>query len=109
MANRKWQMLLFLPTLLLRPSPRPHRSLVHLCHRRKPFIHELLQAPALVGLGSVDVALRIGGDAVHSVELTRLPPAVAEARQDFERITLDDVHLLIAAVGEVDVLLLRIL
>src|SRR5712691_2574543 len=104
MANRMRS----LPTLLLRPRPRPHRSLVHLRHRRQPLENEFLQPPTLVGLGSVDVALRIGGNAMHSVELTGLPPAVAEARQDLERIALDDVHLLIAAIGEVDVLLLRI-
>ena len=75
----------------------------------EPLVDELLQAPALVGLGRVDVALRVGRDAVHGEELAGLAAAVAEARQDLQRVALDDVDLLVLAVGEVEILLLRIL
>ena len=44
--------------------------------------HELLHALTFVGLGRVDVALRVDGDAVHAEELAGLAAAVAEARQD---------------------------
>ena len=43
------------------------------------------------------------------VELAGLAAAVAEAGQDFERVAQQDVDLLVRAVGQVDVLLLRIL
>ena len=43
---------------------------------------------------------------MHAEELAGLPPAVAEARQDFHRGALDDVHFLVHAVGKVDELLL---
>ena len=56
--------------------------------RRQPLVDELLQAPALVGLGRVDVALRIGRDAVDGEELAGLPAAVAEARQDLQRLAI---------------------
>ena len=52
--------------------------------------------------------LRIGGDAVHAEELARLSAAVAEARQDLEGVTLDDVHLLVHPIGQVEVGLLRV-
>src|SRR5437867_5621693 len=89
-------------------TARPHHALVLACDRRKPFVNELLNALPLVGLRRVDVALRVRGDAVHGEELPRLAAAVAEACQDLERLAVHDVHLLVSAVGEVDVLLLRI-
>ena len=76
--------------------------------RRHPFVEEPLQAAAVVGLGRVDVALRVGGDAVHGVELAGHLAAVAEAGEDLERLPIEDPDLLVLAVGEVDELLLRI-
>src|ERR1041384_2891678 len=84
----------------------PHSSLIQLCHRRETFIHELLQASAFVGFGGVDVPFRIRSDAVHAIELTGLASTIGEARQDFKRVALDDVHLLVTTVGEIDILLL---
>src|SRR5215470_2054748 len=93
------------PSLL---CSRPNSSLILLCHGREAFVDELLQPPPLVGLSRIYVALRIGCDAVHAVELTGLAPAVAEAGQDFQRIAQQDVHLLVATIGDVEILLLRV-
>ena len=65
---------------------RPYRALIHLRHRREALVDELLQAASLVGLGRVDVALRIDRDAVHGEELPGLPAAVAEAGEDLHRV-----------------------
>src|SRR5689334_6956078 len=43
---------------------RPHRALVRLCHRAETLVDKLLQALTAVGFGRVDVALRVGRDAV---------------------------------------------
>src|SRR5262245_638063 len=94
---------------LLRPCTWPNRSLILLIHRRETLINKLLQSPSLIGLGCVDVALRIGSDAVNSKELARLPATVSKARQHLQRIALDYVHLLIATVSQINVFLLRIL
>src|SRR5690606_13205092 len=55
------------------PAPlfRPARPLVarHLSHAHE---HELLDPAALVGLGHVDIAPRVGGDAVRRLELARV-------------------------------------
>ena len=77
--------------------------------RPQAFVDKLLHALPAIGLGGEDVALRIGGDAVHGVEFAGLPAAFAEARQDFERFALQDVDLFVRAIGQIDVLLLRIL
>src|SRR6185312_17247511 len=88
---------------------RPYRSLLRLRHRREPFVDELLQAAPLVGLGRIDVALRVDGDAVDREPLARLPAAVAEAGEDLHAGAIEDVDLLVLAVGQEQVLLLRIL
>ena len=48
-------------------------------------------------------------DAVDGEELAGLAAAVAEAREDLQRLAQHDVDLLVLAVGEEQVLLLRIL
>src|SRR3954451_21700346 len=94
---------------LLSALGRPHRPLIlTLGHALHPLVEEALQAAAVVGLGGVDVPLRVGGYAVHGVELAGHLAAVAEAGQDLERLAIEDPHLLVLAVGEVDELLLRI-
>src|SRR3990172_11230249 len=75
-------------TLLWRPGPQD--ALVLRAHRGHPLVDELLDALPLVGFRGVDVALGVGGDAVHAVELPRLAAAVAEAREDFELLPVDD-------------------
>src|SRR5204863_9793636 len=82
---------------------------VLLGHGCEAFVHELLQTPALVRLGRVDVALRIDGDAVHRVPLSGLAAAVAEAGQDLERLAIHHVNTFVLPVAEIHVLLLRIL
>src|SRR5882757_194875 len=84
---------------------RPQHALVFFCNWSQAFIHEFLQALSTVGFSRVDVALRIRGDAVYGVELTGLPSAVAETRQDLESVAQQDVHLLVSPIGEIDVLL----
>src|SRR6185295_12178289 len=92
---------------LLGASARPHRTLVFaLRHAVHPLVEEALQPPAVIGLGRVEVALRVGGDAVNGVELSRHLAAVAEAGEDFERLAIEDPDLLVVPVGEVDELLL---
>src|ERR1051326_1406605 len=87
---------------------RPNHALILLRHRRHSLIQKLLNALPAIRLRSENVALRIGRDAVHGVEFAGLPAAVAEAGQDLHRVALDDVDLLVGAVGQVDVRLLRI-
>src|SRR5262245_16400930 len=86
----------------------PYGSLILLRHWRESFVDEFLQPSPLVGLGRIDVAFGIGSNAMHAVELTGLSPAVAEAGQDFQRIAQQDVDLLVATVGDVEILLLRV-
>src|SRR3970282_1255916 len=97
-----------LSSFALLRSRRPQDALVLRSDRGHSLVDELLNALPFVGFRGVDVALRIGGDAVHAVELTRLPPAGAEAGEDFELLPVDDVDLLVLAVGEVDVPLLGV-
>src|SRR5215475_11088693 len=90
-------------------SLRPHHTLVLLGDCRQALVEELLDALAAVCFGGEDVAFGIGGDAMHGIKLARLPAAIAEAGQDLHGFASDDIHLLIGAIGEVDILLLRIL
>src|SRR5579864_9216754 len=86
---------------------RPHHALI-LRHLRDALEHEPLGAPALVRLRREDVALRVGRDAVHAEELPRLPAAIAETRDDLERVAKQDVHPLVLAVSQIEILLLGI-
>src|SRR5688572_3701145 len=87
--------------------PRPDHALVAR-DARDPAVHELLHPLPLVRLGRVDVAAGVGDDAVHGEELPRLAPAVAELRQDLERLAVHHVDALVLPVGEVEVALLRV-
>src|SRR5215470_12695282 len=94
---------------LLSSLPWPDRPLIlALGDRLHPLVEEPLQAAAVVGFGRVDVALRVGGDAVHGVELAGHLAAVAEAREDFQRLAIENPDAFVFAVGEVDELLLRV-
>src|SRR4051812_43084565 len=86
----------------------PDYALIHARHWPQALVHELLNPLALIRLRRVDVASGIRGDAVDGEELARLPAAIAEHRQDFQRLPVHDVHPLVPAVGEEDVLLLGI-
>src|SRR2546427_278193 len=57
---------------------RPRHALVAGLDLADPLEDELLHAFALIGLGRIDVALRIDGDAVHAEELAGLAAAAAE-------------------------------
>src|SRR5437588_7220935 len=87
---------------------RPDDALIPARHRADALIHELLHAFTLVGFGRVDVALGIGRDAVHAVELTRLTAAVAECGELLERLAQNDAYALVLAVGHDHVSLARI-
>src|SRR5215471_2271027 len=89
--------------------PRPRHALVTERHRADALVVELLHALTFVGLGRVEVPLRIRSDAVHAVELARLPPAVAERSDFLKRLANDDAHPLVLAVGQHDEALLRVL
>src|SRR5690348_16322399 len=90
------------------PASRPDHSLIQARDGAEPFIYELLYSLPLVRLRRIDVALRVGCDAVHGEELTRLASAITEHRQNLERLTIHHVYTLVSAVREVEVLLLRI-
>src|SRR5438105_4512435 len=60
------------------PSRRPHDALAHRRHRRHAFIVEALDAFSFIGFCRVQIASGVDSDAVHTIELTRLPSAVAE-------------------------------
>ena len=87
---------------------RPDRALILLRYRTEALVQKSLYTLATIGFSRIDVAFGVGRDAVDRVELSRLPAAIAETRQDFQRVAQHDVDLLVRAVDEVDVLLLRI-
>ena len=72
--------------------PRPGHALVAGGDAAHALVDELLQALSFVGLGRVDVALGVGRDAVHAVELARLAAAVAERGELLQRLAQDDAH-----------------
>src|SRR5258706_14740844 len=77
---------------LFRPRPGRQRPLVHRYDWRHSLEQESLEPFSFVGLGCVDVSLRVRSDAVHAVELSGLTAAVAECRQLFQRLAIDDLH-----------------
>src|SRR3954470_20867198 len=70
-------------------------------------LHEFLYALALVGFSGVDGALRVHGDAADAVELARVAATLAEAADRVERRAIEDPHLLVVAVGDVELTLIR--
>src|ERR1700688_4919512 len=78
----------------------PDDTLVFLGHRCEPLIHEALHALAAIRFGGVDVALRIGGNAMHAVELDGLPSPLAEGGQDFQRLPIQNVDAVILAIRQ---------
>src|SRR5712692_5642268 len=100
---------LFIPRKAVLSGARPQHALAAPWNRAYAFVDEFLHALAFVRLGRVEVALRIGGDAVHAVELAGLAPAVAEVGNFLQRFAHDDAHLLVLAIGEEHEPLLAIL
>src|SRR4051812_45478596 len=74
-----------------------------------PLVCELLNSLSLIRFGRVDVAPRVRRDTVHREPLAGLPSTVTELGEDLERLAIHDVHVLVLAVGEIDVLLRRVL
>src|ERR1019366_4817891 len=74
---------------------RPQDALVFLRDRSQAFVNELLHALPAIGLGYIDVAFRIGGDAVRAVEFTGLASALSKGRQNFERIAQENVDAVV--------------
>src|SRR3954469_9241770 len=70
--------------------------------------HELLDALPLERFAGVEVPLRIDGDAADRIERAGIAAAVAEAADGLERVAAQDEDLLIVAVGDVEIALLRI-
>jgi len=66
---------------------RPDDTLVLAHDRPEALVDEPLQPLSFIGFSCIDVALRIGRDAVHAKELAGLTPTVAEAGQELERYT----------------------
>src|SRR5712692_1900944 len=87
---------------------RPEHALIAGQHGPDALVDELLQPFPLPGFGRVDVALGIGRDAVHSVELAGLTSAVAERGHLLERLAHDDAHPVVLTVGHEDETLLRV-
>src|ERR1700704_5934987 len=79
---------------------RPEHALIAARHRADALVDELLQALTLVGFGRVEVALGIGCDAVHAIELARLAAAVAERGEFFQRFAVDDTHAFVLTVRQ---------
>src|SRR5690348_4769894 len=96
------------PADCLTTDAGPDDPLVHLRHGTDTLVDELLNALSLVGLRRVDVALGIGSDTVDGEELPWLTTAIAEHREDLERLAIHHIDALVPAVGEEDVLLLGV-
>src|SRR5579864_8417268 len=84
---------------------RPEHALILLSDWAHSLVDELLDALPAIRFGGIDIALRIGGDAVHGVELAGLAAAIAETGQHLERIAVEDVNLLVGAIRQINVLL----
>src|SRR6185503_18373013 len=74
---------------------RPDHALVHFRHWGESLVDEFLEPLAAIRLGGVDVTLRIHRDAMHPIKLAGLPSAVAKAVQDFERLAIQNVDLVV--------------
>src|SRR5436309_15756214 len=80
---------------------RPNRSLILFRDGTQTFVQEPLHALASIGFRCIDVALGIGCDAVHGIELAGLASSVAEAGEDVERVAERNGDLFVRTVGEV--------
>src|SRR6185312_7949141 len=90
------------------PPRGPDDALVRFRDGPHAFVKEALDALPAIRLGCIDVAFRIGRDAVDAVEFAGLASAIPEAGEHFERVAIDDVHLVVFAVRDVEELLLRV-
>jgi hypothetical protein len=69
---------------------------------------KLLYPSAPIGLSHIDVALRIDGERVGVGKLADLMARATEAREDFATGTIENLHLLVATIGHVDVFLFSV-
>src|SRR5438876_1131400 len=86
----------------------PKHALIGSHHVADPLVDEFLQAFAFPGFGRVDVALGIGRDAVHAVELAGLTTAVPERGHLLERLAHNDANPVVLAIRQEDEPLLRV-
>src|SRR5215467_2844773 len=86
----------------------PEHALIGSHHVADALVDEFLQAFALPGFGRVDVALGIGRDAVHAIELAGLTTAIAECGHLLERLAHNDANPIVLAVRQEDKPLVRI-
>src|SRR5262245_14167628 len=77
---------------------RPEHALVAARHRADALIDEFLYPLTLVSFSRVEIALGIGRNAVHAVELTGLAPAVAKRGYFPERFAHNDTDALVLTV-----------
>lgn len=82
-----------------RPNNPPGSVQVH----EKP-----LHALSVAGFSNVDVTGRIDGHAMRVIELTELVPCPTETPNTLASGMVDDVNLLVAAIGDIDEPLLLI-
>src|SRR6516162_1582547 len=88
---------------------RPEHALVAARHRADALIDEFLYPLTLVSFSRVEIALGIGRNAVHAVELTGLAPAVAERGYFLERFAHNDTDALVLTVCQQEKFLLGVL
>ena len=77
-------------------------------HHRRAYIAELLRAFSGIDLGGVEVALGVDRQVVHPVELAWITAWSPEGADDGARLAVERQHLVVAAVGQEQPLLLRI-
>ena len=70
--------------------------------------HEFLGAIGRIGFRGVQVALRIDGEIVDALKISRLGTPGAKRADDFQGLALDDHDVLIAVVRHVDELLVLV-
>jgi len=97
------------PTLRL-PSDAACRDRSRLVAAGQSLLYrpKLLYPSAPIGLSHIDVALRIDGERVGVGKLPDLMARATEAREDFATGTIENLHMLVATIGHVDVFLFSV-
>src|SRR3954470_13927171 len=83
--------------LRINPAASDRALLDQVAQLDHPLIGELLHPLTAIGLGGVDIALGIGDDAVHGIELTRLTTAAAEPIEFLHGLAVEDMDVLVGA------------
>src|SRR5450631_1807791 len=86
---------IFRPTLRIDDAAPNHMLLLQRTQRHQSLVNELLHALTAISLGGVDVALGVRHDAVHGIELPRLPATAAEPVQLLHRLAVENMDILV--------------